>query len=353
MTRQLLACCASALFLVACSESDNEVLIGPSPDGRRVMEVGYWRGEGLGIGGHFWIDLAPFQLEDKEISGSEFDLNRFKIHLPHDLNELNDKTIDCSSEEFSFGPNGSLQIRTAEGERIPLTPGTIQFQRTGNQSFDMKMTGEFDLDDGPLPFSLRSPLNLQFGYGAQEPHPNENTIDQAIELTGKTDLPRWCDETYQQSYDFEDWQQTYILLRPHRSEDFQEWKNAFVSMTDLTSVVLPQYEVPEWWPTKAHLTMSEPRETDVFFDERTFREDEDGNQVGYGLSVRFPAAPEPATEPKLGDLRALIAAPENLEVRSLESSLGWIAFRNETNHAGSIFIYQFERSPSVEAPPAE
>lgn len=326
-----------------CLAEEPVIKLVPKSTTDAIIEVGYWKGEGNGIAGHIWIALKPFQLGEDQFPNSTLNLNRFKIHLPYDLNKLNDREIDCDSDEFSFGPNGNLTIRAEEGREILLTPGKIRFKRTGNQTFDMAMSGYFITPDSPTTFTIRSSLNIQFGYGAREPHPNDSTIEKAIQLTGGSPLPRWCDETYEFGQNFEHISQTFILLRLHRKEDFQKWKDKFPPLDDFSSLALPQFEAPEWWITDYLATeMTEDQESEVFYNEKAMTEDEEGNKVGFGMSVKIPGQLQEPSQIITGDLTSLLSDSTTLEFRHYPhsaNSSGWIALQPGTKNGGSIFIF--------------
>lgn len=322
---------------------ESSVELVPKSDQDAIIEVGYWRGERNGIGGHIWIPLNSFQLGDHRFTESKLDLNRFKIHLPYDLNELNNRVIDCDSDEFSFGPRGNLSIRSDEGEEALLLPAKIRFKRTGNQTFEMIMSGRFASHDLTHPFTIKSDLKLQFGYGAREPHPSEATIDKAIQLAGIPDLPRWCNETYEMSQDFKSLSQNFILLRLHRREDFRKWADELSRLEDISNLALPQFEVPDWWTSGMIQTgMTEDQETDVFYNEKLFTEDEEGNRRGFGMSIQIPGQPKEPSRIITGDLGTLLRRSSAAEFRHLTpsgTSTGWIALQPETDYGGDIFIF--------------
>ena len=139
------------------------------------------------------------------------------------------------------------------------------------------------------------------------------------------------------------------MLRPHRIEDFQRWMDELSPLSELSSLALPQYETPAWWLSEAHVTLSEAGETEVIYNEKNFKEDEEGNKTGFGISVEFPAMPEAPGNLVRGDLSELIKEQGDLAFRQIATSKntsGWIALRPESEYAGSIFIFHFARNPS-------
>lgn len=253
MRRLRILLCLSLAGFASADDPPAPIVFEPVPGAAGELEIGFWEGEGNGLGGHVRIKLKPFKVGELDFADPRLDMNRFQLTLPYDLRSLNDRTIDCDSNEFFFGAGGGLDLDSASRQRIPLTPKTLRFLRTGNEEVQLVMKGNFASEGLTRPFVIEAKLNVGWSYGEPEGQVTERKVDRALEAFGIPDLPRRIDLLFQNG---EEWGSAedgtphfkcrLLRVEPASRELLATWMERLTPLPDPEPLLIPETP-PGFW----------------------------------------------------------------------------------------------------------
>lgn len=324
--------------VIDADDSPKPVVFDPVP-GTGELEIGFWEGEGDGLGGHVRVELKPFKLGGMEFSKPKLEMNLFQLALPYDLRSLNDRTIDCDSKEFYFGEGGGLHLYSSGPsgrDEFPMKPRSLCFLRTGNEEVQLVMKGDFAAQGVNHSFVVDTKLKVGWSYGAPPGQVSEWTMDQALKTVGIPELPRRMDRAF-----FNGGTYTFIRLEPASREVLETWMKLLPVHPRPEAIVLPDFSVepPDFWffqfddspESRVPLLIDVYpafRDSKVFdFDTKVIRNVPDAMDGYYARSFHV-SAPIPG---------------KMLFFKSATKPASWIVvFPNEEPN-GKIFIYDTER----------
>lgn len=327
-----------ALTGIACADDSPMPVVFESVPDTGELEIGFWEGEGDGLGGHVRVKLKPFWLGELSFKEPRLNMNLFQLALPYDLRSLNDRTITCDSKEFFFGAGGGLHLYSADRDRIPMKPKSLRFLRTGNEEVQLVMKGSFAVEGLEHPFVVDAKLKVGWSYGAPQGQVTEGKMNAALEILGIPDLPTRMDRAF-----YEGGTYTFILLEPASREVLETWIKLLAVHPGPEAIVLPGNvsNPPQYWffqfddspESRAPLLVDVYpifRQSKIFdFDERTVRplpEAVDG-YLARSLRVRTPIA------------------GKMLFFKAAKKPESWIVMFPDEKPHGKIFIYDTEDTP--------
>lgn len=246
MRLPLIFLCLVVTDIAFADEPSKPVVFDPVP-GTGELEIGFWEGEGDGLGGHVRVELKPFKLGGMEFSKPRLEMNLFQLALPYDLRSLNDRTIDCDSKEFYFGEGGGLHLYSSGPsgrDEFPMKPRSLRFLRTGNEEVQLVMKGYFAADGVNHSFVVDTKLKVGWSYGAPPGQVSEWIMDQALKTVGIPELPRRMDRAFYNGGTY-----TFILLEPPSREVLETWMKLLPVHPGPEAIALPDFSVkpPEFW----------------------------------------------------------------------------------------------------------
>lgn len=232
--------------MTVADEPPKPVVLVPIP-GTGELEIGFWEGEGDGLGGHVRVELKPFMLGEMEFSKPRLEMNLFQLALPCDLRSLNDRTINCDSKTFYFGEGGGLHLDSPGPSgrvEFPMKPRSLRFLRTGNEEVQLVMKGDFAAQGVNHSFVVDAKLKVGWSYGAPPGQVSEWIMDQALKTVGIPELPRRMDRAFYNGGTY-----TFIRLEPASREVLQSWMKLLPVHTGPEAIVLPDFSVepPDFW----------------------------------------------------------------------------------------------------------
>lgn len=232
--------------MIDADDSPKPVSFDPVP-GTGEFEIGFWEGEGEGLGGHLRVELKSFKLGGMEFSKPRLEMNLFQLALPYDLRSLNDRTIDCGSKEFYFGEGGGLHLYSSGPsgrDEFPMKPRSLRFVRTGNEEVQLVMKGDFDVHGVNHSYVVDTKLKVGWSYGAPPGQVSERVMDQVLKTVGIPELPRRMDRAFYNGGTY-----TFIRLEPASREVLETWIKLLPVHPGPGAIVLPDFSVepPDFW----------------------------------------------------------------------------------------------------------
>lgn len=314
------------------ADDPSEIVFKPVPE-TGELEIGFWEGEGDGLGGHIRMKLEPFSVGESHFREPRLQMVRFQFALPYDLRAINDRTIDCDSAEFLSRVSGRLELKSADRERIPMKPESLRFLRTGNESVRVTMTGTIPIEGAVHPFVVESELKVGWSYGAPDGQVLESIVDQALRVVGLPDLPRRMDRSF-----YRGGSRIWLLLEPASREGLETWMDRMSEHPGGEGITLPSFaRIPDFWfYQEADSSSSElPLLVDIYPEFGKSRSFDFGSDKG-----------RPLVEAEGGAVSRGLRSAKRLDGRMLfyrvaEDRDGWaVVFPDEPPH-GRIFIFCF------------
>lgn len=312
------------------ADDPSEIVFKPVPE-TGELEIGFWEGDGEGLGGHIRMKLEPFSVGESHFREPRLQMVRFQFALPCDLRAINDRTIDCDSAEFLSRESGRLELKSADRERIPMKPKSLRFLRTGNESVRLTMTGTIPIAGTSHPFVVESELKVGWSYGAPEGQVLESIIDEALQVVGIPDLPRRMDRTFGRGGTF-----IWLRLEPANLEVLETWMKRLPDHPGGEAITLPDRDPPDYWFFQAAPPAPElPRMIDLYPEFRRSRAFDLGSRTN-----------RPIDEVNDGFLTQNLRAAKRLKGRMLlyevaEDRDGWVVVFPDEQPNGKLFIFCF------------
>lgn len=329
MWRHWVLICVGFPGLLA-ADNPSEIVLMPVPE-TGELEIGFWEGEGEGLGGHIRMKLEPFSVGEFHFREPRLQMVPFQFALPCDLRAIHDRKIDCDLAEFLSRESGRLELKSADRERIPMKPKSLRFLRTGNESVRLTMSGTIPIGGTCHPFVVESDLKVGWTYGAPEGQVLESIIDQALQVVGIPDLPRRMDRTFGRGGTF-----IWLRVEPANREVLETWMKRLPPHPGGEAITLPDHDPPDYWFFQVVQTASElPRMIDLYPE--------------FGLSRAFDPGTRtnrPISESNDGFLAQNLRSDNRLKGRVLlyqvaEDLEGWVVVFPDEQPNGKIFIFCF------------